>query len=854
MLQFIFSLQKQLVRGGPYRYHGKRSFFPPLRSPTAVNEVRKSYLGFFVSPSFFSSLAGYFSSSSPLWWRWRWIRRILRHSPCPTTSTSSVISSSSNGAIGRGPLDGTAARRPTEESSLMSLPWKRVVLSLCWSSPTKSGTSGTLCGARCEANGSCCRAAYHWGDTRKSDGGPTAMTPFSSGRDTLYSPCSSLSFSPSLMCEALPLSLSYSLLSCKTRHDCVPSVAPFSFSSVPCWMRFEKRKNIICSRASVLSVTTTSTLRSSLRFFVLPTAVVHQSKIKKPNGEARKGNGVGRRGGSHKGRRAGGTARLRRERKRKRGGAVNTMKAIPKRKHTILSRLARMARRHPHRIPITARRHTRNSVMHRRSGAKARPPPPRTRGVPHPAPTLPPCRSSVKRHHKKQVSGKKGMTKRVRRHTRRLLRRMSSIKKKHLAASLLRLLPPHKRRALLLQAKRDKGKKGERRKSSPSSYSFLEKRMKWSSTTRKKRGMKRRGKSALRRQGKKQAKWRKKLLKKQYKKRRSTPVSKKKKTISFGKARRGLSVLTSRTRRTRRAWNTKKQHSTPVKRHYPSPSETLFPTTRRPLSLQHSGSPALLLPPTTATTLLLPSTSRTRTTTPPLPRSPVLLVKVPRRRKGTNKRTRSRSAGVVVAAPSHITKTSKGKRMGRRPSLRWSPVSRRLPSTAKWKRVRVIMAKKKGFPLRYHKRTNRKQKKKHEKKGKRSAVKRKGSRTSRPHLSRRSSTSKKSSKHLHHRKRATSTKRRKMGKSSAVAARRWNKVISIRSSASGKKQKRNVLRMPRKKLRGHQLQKAKYNKRVAAIARLWRAQQKPTRRQQQQSQQQQQPSTTQNSTFDPFKR
>lgn len=89
-----------------------------------------------------------------------------------------------------------------------------------------------------------------------------------------------------------------------------------------------------------------------------------------------------------------------------------------------------------------------------------------------------------------------------------------------------------------------------------------------------------------------------------------------------------------------------------------------------------------------------------------------------------------------------------------------------------------------------------------------------------------------SKKKLHHRH---GGKKLKKGKDSVLRKHRRSKSVHTASLRKRKPQRR-VLVIQRKKLRGHQLQKVKYNKRVAAIARLWRAQQqKPRREQQQQS-------------------
>lgn len=93
----------------------------------------------------------------------------------------------------------------------------------------------------------------------------------------------------------------------------------------------------------------------------------------------------------------------------------------------------------------------------------------------------------------------------------------------------------------------------------------------------------------------------------------------------------------------------------------------------------------------------------------------------------------------------------------------------------------------------------------------------------------------------HRRRQKKTTSSRRKGKASTwrsplssgknvkrTASSRPSRATSKRGAKIGKSKalKKNGAGQKRKKLRGHQLQKMKYNKRVAAIAKLWRAQQK----------------------------
>lgn len=461
------------------------------------------------------------------------------------------------------------------------------------------------------------------------------------------------------------------------------------------------------------------------------------------------------------------------------------------------------------------------------------------------------------------------------RHARRLLRHMSEKKRNQLRVSLLRFLPHRKRQALLLLQK----KMGTRGKS----YSLREKKGLMSTLLRGPKKHKHfRRPTPLRtrkthvstttvtsttgaRKGKKTSP----SLRSRYVRGKWKVHQLDKKRVRGGRGRHKVKTAITtttpppgwmRTRTTGVRMVNRPSHGTlPPSSFVPSVSP-LSPSSSS--SSSSSGATAALVAvgssssSTTAALSRFPKRPAPRSSSSSRRKrsSPVLVVRISKRGrvgvKGSKKHSPSSSS--ILVSRNRLKR--KGNRVGGRSVRSEQRTSLSIRSSGavgvgRWKRLKMIMKNRKRHPLRFKKKNEGKRGKSHE-----GMLKKNPSNTNR----RKSSTYSQKKNNMDRPKRKKSGKR----KGKVSVGRRWRRLLSIRASAPlGMEKKRKLMMrmIPRRKLRGHQLQKVKYNKRVAAIARLWRAKQKHTKRQQQLQQQQQQTPTSSSSLhinpyFDVFKR
>lgn len=299
--------------------------------------------------------------------------------------------------------------------------------------------------------------------------------------------------------------------------------------------------------------------------------------------------------------------------------------------------------------------------------------------------------------------------------------------------------------------------------------------------------------------------------------RRSAMAKATTKSGTIQKTRGATHTLPHHSKRRGDAWKKKKKpNARSVARNASSRSSRALPFTTAATTALAASSSSTTLPVDTSSSLRR-SPRRQHRASHPARSSRVRLHK--KSTKGKKSTTRA-----THPARRTLLRISKSKKMGRgaarlrRGSLRRLSDSSSL-SRGQWRKVKKMIVKPplSSHHLRFKKERGSGWKKKI---GKRHSSKsRSGSRT-------KSHTS--SKKKRHHRQ---GGKKLKKGNGSILRKHRRDKSART-ATLRKKKAQRRILVIPRKKLRGHQLQKMKYNKRVAAIARLWRAQQQKTRREQ----------------------